>query len=80
MFLSLYRYKGYGLFWDNYSPTLFDDKQMEHRSNQMWAIVLIIILCTAVMRMESLPKCASYRASAYVPVMDVWLFAKQRTV
>ena len=35
--------KGYGLFWDNYSPTVFEDNQKAPHSNQMWAIASIII-------------------------------------
>ena len=44
--------KGYGLFWDNYSPTrLLKILRKVLHSNQMLVIVLIIILCTEIMLM-----------------------------
>jgi len=54
--------KGYGLFWDNYSPTVFEDKA-EYASmlpsNRMWAIVSIIILCLVEISMALSLACAT---------------------
>jgi len=43
--------KGYGLFWDNYSPTTFIDTLMKPPFVQKWAIASITILCSVAMPM-----------------------------
>ncbi len=44
--------KGYGLFWDNYSPAIFVITSRRHPLNRKLAIVRIIILCMAGMPTE----------------------------
>lgn len=44
--------KGYGLFWDNYSPTIFKDNQEETSFLLKSATALTTISCTAKMPME----------------------------
>ena len=56
--------KGYGLFWDNYSPTNFADDENETSFESE------VGDCTDY----------SYRTSTHVPFVDVWLLAEQRAL
>ena len=77
-FLSV---KGYGLFWDNYSPTVFEDnpENTSFKSDVGDCIDYYFMYGGSADGVIAL-YARSDRTGADVPVVDVWLLAKQGTV
>ena len=69
--------KGYGVFWDNYSPTWFLTIQRAHPSSRTSAIVSIIILCTAATLDGVIALDARFdRPGSHAAIVDIRLLAK----
>ena len=69
--------KGYGLFWDNYSPTIFKDNQEETSFlSEVGDCIDYYFMYGEKCRWSSCPDALPHRTSAHVSIMDIWILAK----